>query len=649
MSGTSRLKLGLTSLGLLVAALLVALLANRYYGIYRDLGDGRDLLQEAEATLRNQGLDVTPAELDGAEAQLGEAEQKLVRAWQRLQADPLATLAGRLPGLGRQVSTTKELLVIAIDASDVGLAGVEATREYLKVRDESAGSLTEKATTILDGVRPPMRSLSRSFAAVQERRASIDAEGLLPPLDSALRELDEDLPEIEAALERYEEASAFLPEFLGFNGPRTYLVLAQNNAELLPTGGLISVYGVMTLKDGHIEDMYFEDAIRFGERWRQRTGEYVEPPAPLANYLLKDWSWNLAVANWSPDFPTTARQAQLLFEKGGGHPVDGVLAITVFTLEELLKITGPVPVEEYEVTVDSENALEVIESLTRSPLEPGEDRKAIVAFVADEVLHRLLRTPPDQWSSLLETVERLREHKNVLFYSFDEGFQELVREMGLDGSIQDHDGDYLMLVDASVNSTKLNIVLEQEVRVDVRLDELGNAQNDVTVSYVNDLPTWEQGRDPELVQKLMLGGMYGGYLRLLATDRSRLLEVREGAEPVGAEEIGRENDKAVFGRFFALPKGESKEISFSYVAPSVVTTIPASREYRLFIQKQPGTSAIPLRVRVEPPEGTRVLSVEMDGSAEGASIGRSTGGDAVEISTDLSQDRELVVRYKLSD
>ena len=221
MSGTSRLKLALTSLGLLAAALLVALLANRYYGIYRDLGDGRDLLQEAETTLRDRGLDVTPAELDEAEAQLGEAQQKLVGAWQRLEADPLATFAGRVPGLGRQVSTTKELLVIGIDASEVGLAGIEATREYLKVRDESASSLTEKATTILDGVRPPMRSLSRSFAAIQERRGSIETQGLLPPLASALRELDEDLPEIEEALERYEEASAFLPEFLGFNGQGT--------------------------------------------------------------------------------------------------------------------------------------------------------------------------------------------------------------------------------------------------------------------------------------------------------------------------------------------------------------------------------------------------------------------------------------------
>jgi hypothetical protein len=626
--------------------LLLALLGSRYYGVYRDLSEGKDLLQQAEASLRDRGLQVTATELSETEEQLREARQRLTEAWQRLEADPLTTFAGTLPIVGRQVSAAEDLLLIGIDASEAGLLGIDATREYMDVRDKDEDSLTEKATAILDRVRPPMSSLSERFALMQERRDAIDSQGLLPPLASALRELDDDLPEIEELLERYDEASAFLPEFLGFNGPRTYLVLAQNNAELLPTGGLISVYGVMTLENGRIQEMFFEDAIRFGERWQERTGEYVEPPTPLANYLLKDWSWNLTLANWSPDFPTAARQAQDFFERGGGHPVDGVLAITVFTLEELLKVTGPVSIDEYDVTVDSSNALDVIESLTRSPLEPGGDRKAIVALLADEVLHRLLQAPASQWSDLLETVERLREEKNVLFYSFHDDVQRLVQEMELDGGVQEHTGDYLMLVDASVNSTKLNIVIDQAVDVDVRLDELGNAKTQVTVSYENDLPAWEEGRDPELVRKLMLGGMYGGYLRLLVPPRSRLLEVREGTEPTGAEEIGQEQGKTVYGRFFALPKGESKDLSFSYVAPSVVKTIPASREYRLFIQKQPGTAATPLHLTVTLPAGAELLSADLDGSTEAA---HPTADGAIEIETDLSHDRELVVRYEAGD
>ena len=250
---------------------------------------------------------------------------------------------------------------------------------------------------------------------------------------------------------------------MAFDGPRTYLVLAQNNAELLPTGGLISVYGTMTLREGRVEDMAFADAIAFGETWQEQTHEYVEPPAPLKHYLLKDWSWSLDLANWSPDFPTAARQAQFFFEKGGGRPVDGVIAINVNTLQELLGVTGAVPVPEYGVTVDEGNALELTETLTRSPLEPGGDRKAFVAFLAEEMLRRLMHLSSPQWTPLLDTMGELRDEKNVLLYSFNPSLQTVVRDMRLDGALQDPPGDYLMLVEASVNSTKLNIVINENV------------------------------------------------------------------------------------------------------------------------------------------------------------------------------------------
>ena len=425
--------------------------------------------------------------------------------------------------------------------------------------------------------------------------------------------MDEHAGEVADLVKTYDQAAAFFPDFLGFNGPRTYLVLAQNNAELLPTGGLISVYGVVTLRDGSVEDMSFADAIAFGENWQNATHEYVEPPAPLKNYLLKDWSWSLDLANWSPDFPTAARQAQLFFEKGGGRPVDGVIGITVTTLEQLLGVTGPVSVDEYGVTVDPANVMDVTETLTRTPLEPGSDRKAFAAFLAEEMLHRLLYLPSSQWSPLLDAAEELRDSKTALFYSFDPALQSLAHEMKLDGALEDPPGDYLMPVEASVNSTKLNIVIDKRMEMQVALDELGDAHSTVTLRYVNNVASWEQGRDPELVYRLMLGGLYGGYLRLFTKHPSRLLDIAIDGASAGAEEVGVESGKAVFGRFFSLPRGARREVAFHYVTPGVAELGDSTARYRLFIQKQPGTDAVPLSLHFSLPEGAKPVSLEMDG------------------------------------
>jgi hypothetical protein len=632
----------LVAFSALAVALAPGLVGSRYYGLYRDARAGRAALQEAQSLLRERGLDVSDDELATAESRLAEAEERFRAAWRRLDGDGLAALGGRLPWVGDQLKAARELLAMGVEAGQVGRLGVDAAREYREVRDQEAGPLPSRARTIIDRTRGPMTAVAESVKVIRARQESLPEGDLLPPLASAVRHAREDTAEVEELVRNYGDAAEFLPQFLGFERPRTYLVLAQNNAELLPTGGLISVYGLMTLRDGRVEEMFFEDAVAFGERWQERTGYYVEPPAPLKDYLLKDWSWNLALANWSPDFPTAARQALTFFELGGGtREVDGVLAINVATLEELLGVTGPVEVPDYGVTVNQENALEVTEALTRSPLEPGSDRKAFVALLAEEVLHRLMETPPSGWSVLLETLERLRDSKSLLFYSDQPELQALATRMGLDGALRQPEGDYLMLVDASVNSTKLNIVLQQEVSLTAELDELGNARVQIEVDYRNDLPAWERGRDPVLVERLMLGGMYGGYLRLFAAPGARLLEARQDGGSAGVDEVASEMGHSVFGRFFAVPSGESRRLSFSYVAPAVVRVDSGAYEYRLFLQKQPGTAAVPWRLRIVPPEGARVLSVELDGEARHASD--------IDLSMDLGRDHEVVVRYRLPE
>jgi hypothetical protein len=626
------------ALGLAAGTLFLAVaLGLHYWTLYADVAEGRSLLVEARDILETGRLDVSEEDLVQADDRLVRAGQLFDSAQRRVDRDPFLKVAGLLPLASDQVNAGREMMGIGVEASLAGRLAVQAARDFNAVRTEGGGTLLEKSVVLLERERPEMDSLESSLAAIDEHRGQINEHGLLPPLAAAVRELDEQRDRVGELAENYRRAQELVPSMLGFDGPRTYLVLAQNNAELLPTGGLISVYGLITLREGRIEKMFFEDAVAFGERW-MKAGNYVAPPGPLANYLLKGWSWNLALANWSPDFPTAARQAQWFFEAGGGQPVDGVIGINVTTLEKLLGVTGPVDVPEYGVRVTSENALDVIEANTRSPAHPGDDRKAIVALIADEVLQRVLHAGPSQWSPLLDTLEEAGNDKDLLIYLNDANEQRLVREMGWDGGLHDGPGDYLMVVDASVNSTKLNIAMEQSVRLDVSLDELGDARHQVTLGYVNDLPRWQEGRDPELVRRLMLGGTYGGYVRLLTPPASRLVAVTDQGRSIGPDEISAEGGKTVFGRFFALPSGQEKALQIEYVSPTVVDTEPGYREYRLFIQKQPGAPPMPLQVSFSLPQGGRALSLEVDGKAQGA---------VSELTLDLRQDAELVLRFEV--
>jgi hypothetical protein len=105
-----------------------------------------------------------------------------------------------------------------------------------------------------------------------------------------------------------------------------------------------------------------------------------------------------------------------------------------------------------------------------------------------------------------------------------------------------------------------------------------------------------------------------------------------------ADVVLLENGRTVLAWYFTLPLDTKKEISFSYTVPSAVDTTTNPYVYRLLVQKQPGTRAIPLTVSIQPPHGSRIVSVELDsGNLE---------GNPSRIVNDLTTDREVVVRYE---
>jgi hypothetical protein len=54
------------------------------------------------------------------------------------------------------------------------------------------------------------------------------------------------------------------------------------------------------------------------------------------------------------------------------------------------------------------------------------------------------------------------------------------------------------------------------------------------------------------------------------------------------------------------------------------------------VQKQPGTLAVPLRIKVEAPSWAEAVSLELDG--------QPVALDSLGLETNLRQDREIVVR-----
>jgi len=623
----------------LAAGCYLALAAARLVLAYREMLTAERQLLSAEALLRESWLDPSPAALARAEVQAAAAGDSFRSGEALLEGDVLIRLAAELPWLGEQVATARDLAAIGYEGSRAGVAAASALRTLDGIAADGDGPTGGRVIDFMDAVQPETAEIGRHLDSIRERRDRIAGRRNVGPLAGLLAKVDERLLPLEADFRRYESARAAAPALLGRDGPMTYLVLGLDNTELMPGGGIVGVYGLITFDDGRVVDRSFYEVDELVRRWREQRGdEYIEPPGPLKRYLLRDWTWSFALAAWSPDFPTAARQALFFYERSGAAPVDGVIGMDFATLEGLLGVLGPREVEGYGVSVDSSNVTEETLFRARETGRPQGESHAFARAVAATVLDGVFGAGVARWQELLEALDGEALAKHLFLYSSDPGLQHAVQEMGWAGEMRHPAGDYLMVADASVNSTKLNLVLEESADLEVQLDWAGGVRHTLDLRYRNGLPEWARGRDPAAVERLMAGGLYGGYVRVLSLPLARLRDVRVDGESVGAEEVGREEGTASFGRYLPLPAGAQAGVRFVYDVPDVGGLFRDRGAYRLLVQKQPGSAAIPLTITVLPPDGARVVSVSLDG--------RPLAGRTAVVETDLSQDRELAVRYE---
>ena len=95
------------------------------------------------------------------------------------------------------------------------------------------------------------------------------------------------------------------------------------------------------------------------------------------------------------------------------------------------------------------------------------------------------------------------------------------------------------------------------------------------------------------------------------------------------------------GTLLVVPGGQSMNTSFSFALPPTVIVndgVVDQRTYRLKVQKQPGTLAIPITIRIHLPNGAVVKSVSAEALVQ---------DNQLLITTDLQRDVEFDLVFSL--
>ncbi len=246
---------------------------------------------------------------------------------------------GWVPVYGGDLQAAPDLLALAghlVNASDLSYQAAEPVFEALDSPDKKLDT-TKLANLLLDA-QPQLGEARHELDQALAERQNIPADRLSPRLGTLITgRLD---PAIKLADDGLRLGMA-LPGLLGATefGPKTYLLLAENEDELRPTGGFITSVGNLVLHDGQVISLDFEDVGNLDD-WTK--------PYPAAPWQLQDYMNSpvliLRDANWFTDYPTSAMWAEYLYAYAHEHSEDGVIAFDQHFLVMLLGQLGPLQV-----------------------------------------------------------------------------------------------------------------------------------------------------------------------------------------------------------------------------------------------------------------------------------------------------------------
>lgn len=364
----------------------------------------------------------------------------------------------------------------------------------------------------------------------------------------------------------------------GFQREQTLLILFQNDMELRPGGGFVGSFGIVKTKNGKISNLQIHDTGNFDSR----IPNTETPPYPMGEKLYIK-SWKLRDSNWSPDFKVNAEKAQYFYKLGGGREnFDGIIAINTDVLNSILAITGPVKIDDYPGEYNDQTAILQLEyQVEKGFIEQGitkGERKNIMGELAEVLIAKVHDFNLSEQLQLVNKIEDHLKRKNIQMFFWDEDLQKEIDAMNWGGRVKDFSGDYLMAVDANLNSLKSDICIKRSLDYYVDLSR-GAPQANLKITYQHTCRT----RD-------WMTTDYDDWARVYVPAGAYLTEISgQDGDVVFSDELG----KKVFGFNVYLPVGETKTIALKYNLPN------KNGAYSLLIQKQSGVSELPVRISVK--------------------------------------------------
>ncbi len=469
-------------IGLLYA---VASLGYGGFGLQSHLTAAADGLQAGEYAAAQE-------EYEAAQA----STQQLVRSVDVMPLDLLEHVAG----VDVAIANWREVVSAAGDITD-------ATGSLLSLYGDLSGQgggpkiFSDGAIDLarLEDLPSRVSMASGQLDAAESALVAIRAETAPSrPLDRIRDKALEEMETVQQAVASLEGIAPVLPDALGANGVRRYLIAIGNQAEMRASGGAPLTLVLVEFNEGRISIPI-----------KGPTSTQLFPPlnapvtwwGPAANPFFpgNPRTAPFVVTNTHPNLLFSAREMAEAWVGGNYPPVDGVITMDLTAVASVLDSTGPVESPAYG-TVDGARLGQIllIDAYQEFGQEGATERQQANQELLDGLLTRLLSG--DDLVSAARAIASTAPGRHFQVWMRSPELERLSLEAGAAGVVSDPDvGDWSAMYTQNGNQSKVDVFQQRNVLVTAQVAEDGSARVSQQMTVTNGTPPDRPEGPPERV------------------------------------------------------------------------------------------------------------------------------------------------------
>ena len=338
-------------------------------------------------------------------------------------------------------------------------------------------------TRQLARLREPISALGETMDDAHQILSESPLSRLSPIEDRITKALDT----LASRREDLRQATALLdavPDLLGANTPHTYVIAFQSPSEARGGGGLIGVYGLLSVNDGALRlgsVTTIRDLLPPLERGVAAPGWYRDMYGKLGG------TTDPRSANLTPTFPAAARILSAIIERRTDRDVDGVISMDPLVLGALTNATGPISAKGWDVEINERNVRRV---LLEDVYQHFHGKEHLQNAYFRDLVHGVWSTISEGSVDSFKLVQALGSsvsRQRLKVFSDTPETQNLLSVAGLAGRPSAYGRNVHMVFHNNFAANKIDFYLRRHISVSVRVVSEQAAYVDTTIALSNEL------------------------------------------------------------------------------------------------------------------------------------------------------------------